>query len=152
MNRLRLSPLLSVVSLLLLCGYPVIEWWALGWPAVLVGLYHTATAVSVGYIFSLSRSVRREEREAKERTIAVHDADSKVRLLRLKGTPDEFAEGMFYAGIRIGAEEAATRVEELGAVAAADQLRREVRAALPETEGRLQSWQAMRERETGGAQ
>lgn len=150
MNRLRFSKFMSALSLLLLCGYPVLEWWAWGWPAVLVGLYHTATAVSVGYILSLSRSVRREEREAKERTIAVTGGPT-VQLLRLKGTPDEFAEGLFYAGIRIGAEEAAARVEELGAAEVAAQLRQEVRAAMPETEERFQSWRAMREREMGGA-
>lgn len=69
---------------------------------------------------------------------------------RLSPSRDEFAEGLFYAGIRIGAEEAATRAEELGAGKVADQLREEVRAAMPETEARLQSWRAMREREMGG--
>lgn len=150
MNRSQLSGVAAITSLLLLCGWPVLEWWAFGWEFVLVGLYHTFTAVSVGYILCLRRSVRREERAANERTVAIVGG-KEVHLLRLKGSQDEFAEGMFYGGIRIGAEEAATRAEELGAVEVAAQLRREVKEAMPETEGRLQSWRAMREREMGGA-
>jgi len=149
-SRLDVARPVLVISLLLLAGWPVLEWWQFGLPTGLLSLWHTTAAVSLGYVFSLSRSLRREGRAATERRIAVVGG-KEVQLLRLSSSQDEFAEGLFYAGIRIGAEEAATRAEELGASKLAEQLREEVRAAMPETDERLRSWRAMREREMGGA-
>ena len=136
MSRLQVSGLAAVLSVLLLMWWPVLEWWQFGWAAVLVSLYHTVTAIYVGYLariyISTDRSLRAVAGGGKDRPA--------------KGR-DEFLEGLFNDGIRIGAEEAASRVEELGAVELAARLRQEVKAALPETEARFECWRRMREQE-----
>ena len=142
--RRQVSWIAALSSLLLLSGWCALAWWAFGWAAGLASLYHTAAAFSVGYVISVGQSLRREAREANERTLAIVGG-KEVQLLRLK--KDEFAEVLFNDGIRIGAEEAASRVEELGAAEVAAQLRQEVRAALPETDARFECWRRMREQE-----
>lgn len=66
MNRLAVSRSLLVISLTMLAGWPVLEWWQFGWPTVLVSLYHTACAIQVGYVVCVAHAAylaRKTERK-----------------------------------------------------------------------------------------